>query len=73
MYTIVEAASTTMVNPLIPAEALRHGIDQFTVGLLFFVMSLSCLMTSLLLGQVQSTLGRRNIILVAFMLKICSY
>lgn len=73
IYTVVESAATTMVNPLIPAEAIRHGVDQITIGFLFFVWALSALLTSLLLGQVQSMLGRRNIILGSFVLKIFTY
>jgi len=73
IYTGVEAAATSMVNPLIPAEALRHDVDLFVIGLLFFVFALSSLLTSLFLGKIQSYLGRRNIILMAFMFKIFTY
>jgi MFS family permease len=73
IYTGVESAATTMVNPLIPAEAIRHDVDQIVLGMLFFIFSLSSLTTSLFLGKIQSYLGRRNIILVAFILKIFTY
>lgn len=73
LYTCWEAAATSMVNPLIPSEAQRHGVDQMTIGMLFFAFSLASLVTSLLLGQVQSTIGRRNIILLSFSLKVINY
>jgi len=62
-----------MVNPIIPSEALRHGVDQTIIGLLFFVFSLASLLTSLFLGQIQSILGKRNVVLVAFAMKVINY
>lgn len=58
---------------MIPAEALRHDIDQVIIGLLFFVFAFSSLITSLFLGQILPVLGRRNVILAAFGLKILTY
>lgn len=62
-----------MVNPLIPAEGLRHGVDQVMINFLFCIFALSSLCTALLLGKLLSILGRRNIILASFGLKIFTY
>lgn len=70
MYTFVASAATAMTGPLIPGEAARHGMDQNLIGMLYFVFAWSWLGTSLFLGQLQSILGRRNVILVSFVLKI---
>lgn len=59
-----------MVNPIIPGEALRHDVDQSVIGLLFFACSISCLITSFYLGQILSYLGRKNIVIASFFLKI---
>ena len=73
LYAWIESAATAMAFPLIPAEALRHDVEQIIIGLLFFLFSLSVLVTSLSLGQLLSFIGRRNAIFISYILKIFSF